>query len=75
MTVKSSISLEDEQHAFARAPVESGRDSNPSADPEQGADMLRRRMDAEELGTVAFRKLPSRRRVGAFVDAGLWMRG
>ena len=69
MTVKSSISLSDEQHAFARALVEAGRYSSVSAVLQQGVDLLRQRMEAEEAETVALRALLSRRREGAFVDA------
>ena len=67
VTVKSSISLTDEQHAFARSLVEAGRYSSLSAVLQQGVDLLRRRMDAEELETAALRELLSRRREGAFV--------
>jgi len=67
--VKSSISLTDEQHAFARALVEAGRYASLSAVLQQGVDLLRQRMDAEELETAALRELLSRRRTGAFVDA------
>ena len=69
MTVKSSISLTDEQHAFARALVAAGRYSSLSAVLQRGVDLLRQRMDAEELETAALRELLSRRRKGAFVDA------
>ena len=69
MSVKSSISLTDEQHAFARALVEAGRYASLSAVLQQGVDLLRRRMDAEELETAALRALLSRRREGEFVDA------
>ena len=69
MTVKSSISLTDEQHAFAKALVEAGRYSSVSAVLQQGVDLLRRRIDAEELETAALRELLSRRRQGGFVDA------
>ena len=69
LTVKSSISLTDEQHAFARALVEAGRYASLSAVLQQGVDLLRQRMDAEELETAALRELLSRRRRGAFVDA------
>ena len=69
VTVKSSISLTDEQHAFARALVEAGRYSSVSAVLQQGVDLLRRRIDAEELETAALRELLSRRRQGGFVDA------
>ena len=69
VTVKSSISLTDEQHAFARALVEAGRYSSLSAVLQQGVDLLRQRMDAEELETAALRELLSRRRQGEFLDA------
>ena len=68
MTVKSSISLTDEQHAFARALVEAGRYPSLSAVLQQGVDLLRQRIDAEELETAALREILSRRRKGAFVD-------
>ena len=69
MTVKSSISLSDEQHAFARALVEAGRYASVSAVLQQGVDLLRQRMDAEEAETAALRALLSHRRDGVFVDA------
>ncbi len=69
MTKKSSISLTDEQHAFARALVDAGRYPSLSAVLQQGVDLLRRRMDAEELESAALRALLSRRREGEFVEA------
>ena len=69
VTVKSSISLTDEQHAFARALVEAGRYSSLSAVLQQGVNLLRQRTDAEELETAALRELLSRRLQGEFVDA------
>ena len=67
--MKSSISLTDEQHAFARALVEAGRYSSVSAVLQQGVDLLRQRLDAEELETAALRKLLSRRRKDEAVSA------
>ena len=69
MTVKFSISLTDEQHAFAKALVEAGRCASPSAVLRQGVDLLRQRTDAEELELEALRELLSRRRRGEFIDA------
>ena len=69
MTVKSSISLTDEQHAFARALVKTGRHASLSAVLRQGVDLLRQRMDAEELELMALREGLSRRSAGAFVGA------
>ena len=68
MAVKSSISSTDEQHAFARAFVEAGRYASVSAVLQQGIDLLRQRMDAEELEHAALRELLSRRRGGEFVS-------
>ena len=69
MTIKSSISLTDEQYAFARAQVDAGRYSSVSAVLQQGIDLLRRRIEAEELETAALRRLLSDRREGEFTDA------
>ena len=69
MTVKSSVSLTDEQHAFAKALVEAGRYSSLSAVLQQGVNLLQQRMDAEEIETAALRELLTRRRQGEFVDA------
>ncbi len=67
MTVKSSISLTDEQHAFAKTLVEAGRYASLSAVLQRGIDLLQQRTDAEELETMALRELLSRRRKGEFV--------
>ena len=69
VTVESSIKLTDEQHAFARALVEAGRYPSLSAVLQHGVDLLRQRMEAEELETATLRAVLSRRREGAFVDA------
>lgn len=66
MTVKSSISLTDEQHAFAKALVDAGRYATLSAVLQQGVDLLRQRTDAEETEVSALRELLSRRRSGEF---------
>jgi len=68
LTVKSSISLTDEQHAFARTLVDEGRFASLSAVLQQGVDLLRQRMYAEEAETAALRELLSRRRKGRFVS-------
>ena len=62
-------SLTDEQLAFARALVEAGRYPSLSAVLQQGVDLLRQRVEAEELETAALRELLSRRRKGTFVGA------
>lgn len=70
MTVKSLISLTDDQHAFAKSLVVAGRYSSLSAVLQQGVDLLRQRTDAEEFETAALRELLSRRREGTFAAAG-----
>ena len=67
MTTKSSVSLTDEQYAFAKTLVEVGRYSSVSAVLQQGIDLLRRRMEAEELEREALREVLARRREGKFV--------
>jgi len=69
MTVKSSISLSDEQDAFARALVRSGRYSSVSSVVQQGLDLLRQKTESEEAETTALRLLLEERRNGAFVPS------
>ena len=69
MTVKSSISLTDEQHASATALVEAGHYSSLSAVVQQGVDLLRQRMDAEATEIEALRELEYRRQKGEFGSA------
>ncbi len=67
MTIKSSISLTDEQHAFAKELVEAGRYSSVSAVLQQGIDLLRQRMQDEDLQRLALKALLDQRSAGAFV--------
>ena len=67
MAVKSSVSLTDEQHAFAKALVDAGRYASLSAVLQQGVDLLQHRMDAAELELAALHELLSRRRDGEFI--------
>lgn len=69
MTVKSSVSLTDEQQAFARALVEAGHYPNIDAVLRRGAKLTHQRAGAEELETSARRVLLSQRREGGFVTA------
>lgn len=68
MTAKTSISLTDQQHAFARALVEEGRYPSLSAVLQQGVELLRERVEREAVETAALRALLARRREGAFVS-------
>ena len=67
MTVKSSISLTDGQHAFAKALVDTGRYASVSAVLQQGINLLRQRLDVEDLERRALYEVLSRRRAGEFV--------
>lgn len=67
--VKFSISLTDEQHAFASALVDAGRYASVSAVVQQGIEQLRQRLDVEDLERRALYEILSRRRSGEFVGA------
>ena len=69
MTIKSSISLTNEQHAFAKALVDTGRYASVSAVIQQGINLLRQRLDVEDLERRALYEVLSRRRTGEFVGA------
>ena len=68
MTVKSSISLTDEQHAFAKTLVDAGRFPSVSAVLQQGVDLLRRQMEDEGLERAALAEVMAQRRSGPFVS-------
>ncbi|ARO33651.1 addiction module antidote protein (plasmid) [Rhizobium sp. NXC14] len=61
MSVKSSISLTDQQDAFARSLVESGRYSSMSSVLQQGLELLRQKTESETAETAALRELFQRR--------------
>lgn len=69
MTVKSSISLTDEQHAFARELVSAGRYPSVSAVVAQALELLKVRAEAESVETEALKLLLEERRRGAFVSS------
>ncbi len=69
MTVKSSISLTDSQHAFAKALVDSGHFPSVSAVLQQGIELLRGRMEDEVLQRAALAEILGKRRSGPFVSA------
>ena len=69
MTLKTTVSLTDEQYAFARTLVETGRYSSVSAVLRRGLDLLRGRLEDEESERAALRELLARRREGEFVSA------
>lgn len=67
MTVKSSISLSDNQHSFARTLVDEGRFPSVSAVLQQSVELLRRQMEDEALERAALTDLLAQRRSGKFV--------
>lgn len=67
MTVKSSISLRDDQHAFAKALVDDGRFPSVSAVVQQGLDLLRQQDEDARLERAALRQLLLQRAEGPFV--------
>lgn len=68
MTVKSSISLTDDQDAFARMLVESGRFPSVSAVLQQGVALLREKLEDEAVERAALAQLLQARRTGPFVS-------
>jgi antitoxin ParD1/3/4 len=68
MTAKASISLTDEQDAYARSLVESGRYPSLSAVLQRGLEMLRSATERQDAELQALRLLIDQRRTGAFVD-------
>ena len=76
MTVKSSISLSNDQFAFAKAMVESGAAPSISAVLQQGVELLRAREEDRHLERQALREILKERQSGprkspAEIDAGL----
>lgn len=69
MSVKSSISLTDQQDAFARSLVESGRYSSMSSVLQQGLELLRQKTETEAVETAALRELVQRRLKGSTIPA------
>ena len=69
MTVKSSVSLTDQQHAFAKSLVHEGRYASVSAVLQQGVEMLRHRLERERVEKEALMLLLARRRQGDFIES------
>lgn len=62
MTAKTSISLTDQQYAFARAQVEAGRFSSVSAVLQQALEAMRQDVEARDLDREMLRTLIEQRR-------------
>ena len=61
MSIKSSISLTEQQDAFARSLVETGQYSSLSSVLQQGLELLRQKTELEKLETEALRALVKQR--------------
>jgi antitoxin ParD1/3/4 len=69
VTIKSSISLTDDQHSFAKTLVDSGRFPSVSAVLQQGIELLREKMEDEALERAALAEILGNRRSGPFLSA------
>lgn len=69
MAVKSSISLSEQQSAFAHRLVEEGRFPSVSAVLQNGLDLLQQRTEAEDAETAALKAVLANRARGEFVSA------
>ena len=69
MVIKSSISLRSDQHAFARALVDSGRFPSMSAVVQQGLDLLRQQDADAQADRAALQALLLQRANGPFLTA------
>lgn len=69
MTVKTSISLTDQQEAFARSLVHAGQFSSLSSVVQQGLDLLRSKTEAKNLETEALRLLLRERQASEFISS------
>ncbi len=68
MTVKTSISLPDQQEAFARRMVEEGRYSSVSAVVQHGLELLRHETEMKDAELAALKALLEERRKGPFLS-------
>ena len=67
MTVKTSISLTNEQEAYARGLVKSGQFATMSSVLQRGLDMLREHKETHEAELEALRSILNERRKGPFI--------
>ena len=70
MSVKASVSISEQQDAYARDLVEQGRFSSMSAVVQQGLDLLRKQDEADLLEAAALKVLLEERQNGTFVSSG-----
>ena len=68
MTIKSSISLRDDQYRFAKTLVEGGRFASVVAVVQQGLDLLRQQDADAQADRAALQALLTERAGGAFLS-------
>lgn len=68
MSVEASVSISDQQEAFAREMVRQGRYSSLSAVVQRGLDLLREETEAKEAEVAALRAILTERAAGEFVS-------
>jgi antitoxin ParD1/3/4 len=69
VVIKSSVSLREDQHAFAKALVGSGRFPSVSAVLQQGLDLLRQQDADTQADRAALQALLQQRANGPFISA------
>jgi len=69
VVIKSSVSLRDDQHAFAKALVDAGRFPSVSAVLQQGLDLLQQQDADTQADRAALQALLQQRANGAFISA------
>ena len=69
MVVKSSVSLREDQHAFAKALVDAGRFPSLSAVLQQGLDLLQQQDADAQADRTALQALLQQRVNGSFISA------
>ncbi len=67
MTVKASVSISNQQDAFARKLVEDGRYASLSAVVQRGLELLREETELKEAELAALKELLDRRANGKFI--------
>lgn len=68
MTVKTSVSLSDEQDRYARSLVDAGKFPSVSAVVQHGIELLREDRERRDAELEALRTLIDDRRRGPFID-------
>ena len=69
MVIKSSVSLREDQHAFAKALVGAGRFPSVSAVLQQGLDLLQQQDADAQADRAALQALLQQRANGSFISA------